>query len=161
MEVNPSILFWSAVNFLILFFLLRKFFWGPILETMSNREKEIADNIAAAENAREEAARLKASYEERLAEARREAQRIVEEARQRAEVRREELIQKAQEEAREYLQRAEETIRRERDAAIAALRQEVADIAIMTAGKILDRELSREDNRRLAARFVEEVGKLR
>jgi F-type H+-transporting ATPase subunit b len=161
MQLNPSILFWSAVNFLILFFLLRQFFWGPLLEMMESREQEIEDNIVSAEEAREEAQALKASYEEQLSEARREAQRIIEQATERGEEVRENIVEDAREEANELIERAERSIRREREAAIAALREEVADLAVRAAGRVLDRELSEDDNRRLAVQFVEEVGEPR
>lgn len=161
MEIQWDILLWSTINFLVLFVLLRKFLWQPVLNMMKEREDRISENLDQAENAREEAIVMKTDYETRLAAAQAKTEQMLAEASRRAEEIRQELLAKAQAEADEVLRKAEETIAREREAALAELRGEVADLAIQVAERVLQREINDEDQRRLVRTFVEQVGGLR
>lgn len=161
MEINVSQLVWSLINFLVLFILLRKFFWKQIIGIMESREREIAHNLEHAENAREEAVRMKEEYERRLAEAQSRAEEIIAKASRKAEDLANEIREKAQAEAAAMLQRAQEAIEREKEKALAELRDEVADMALLVAGKVLERSVTDEDNERLARKFLAEVGELR
>ncbi len=161
MEIKVDQLIWSLINFIVLFLLLRKFFWKQIIGIMESREKEIANNLEHAENAREEAVRMKEEYERTLAEAQSRANEIMAKATRKAEEIANEVREKAQAEAASILQRAQETIQREKEQALAELRDEVADMALQVAGKVLERSVSDDDNERLARKFLAEVGELR
>ncbi|MBX6377485.1 MAG: F0F1 ATP synthase subunit B [Clostridia bacterium] len=157
-SIDVGVLVWTAVNFLILFFILARVLWRPLLAMLEKREREVAENLEAAENAREEAVRFRAEYEERLREAQDRVEAMLREATQRAEALRAEVVEKAQAEAAEVLRRAEETIEREKAEALAQLRGEVFDLALAVARRVLEREVRREDHERLAEQFLVEVG---
>lgn len=160
-SIDPSQLIWSIVNFAVLFLLLRKFFWKSILGIMANREREIASNLDQAENAREEAVKMKEEYERHLAEAQRRAEEVVGRATRKAEELSAEVKEKAQAEAAAILERALEAIEREREQAMAQLRDQVAEIALEVASKVMERSLTDADHERLAKQFLAEVGEVR
>lgn len=160
MEFNVSTFIWSILNFLALFLVLRRFVWKPLLGMMEARQREVSDNLAHAENTREEAIRMKAEYEQRLAEAQRRAEEIVVRASKKAEELQNELTEKAQVEAGKILERAQEVIQRQKEEALAELRGQVAEMAVDVAGKVLGRSLDDQDHERLAREFVARVGEV-
>lgn len=155
----PNEVLWSLVNFAILFWVLRKLLYQPILGMMSAREQEIEGNLNQAAADKAEAERLRKDFEDKIQGARREAQEIVAEANRAANEVREKILTEARQEADTMLTRAQETIQRERDQALAQLRDEVGNLAVLVAGKVLEREISAADHTRLVKDFVDEVGK--
>lgn len=161
MQFNVSMFIWSFINFAVLAFFLRRFLWKPILGILETREREVAGNLDKAEQAREEAIGMKAEYEQRLAEAQRKAEEILSRANRKAEEIGNEIRVKAQAEAAQLLDRAREAIQREKEMAMAELRDHVADLALLVAGRVLERTVSEADHERLARQFVAEVGEAR
>lgn len=161
MEINWSLVGWTVVNFVALYWLLRKYAWKSIAEVIQNRETEIVSNLERAESEREKAIELKHEYETSLSNSQQRAEEMIANAQRRSEEIRQELLEKAQAEAAEVLRRAEETIAREREEAVASLREEVSDLALLVASKVLERELRDEDQERLARSFVDKVGQMR
>ncbi|PKM82207.1 MAG: ATP synthase F0 subunit B [Firmicutes bacterium HGW-Firmicutes-14] len=152
---------WQVVNFLILLFILKKLAYKPILNMLDERKKSIEDAINNAETAKTEAEKLRKDYEARLAEAKQEAQDIIAKATKLGEEMKNEIVTKAQNEASKAIQKAQEEITREKDQAIAALRDEVAILAVMAAGKIIGKSITVEDHEKLVKEFVAEVGELK
>lgn len=151
---------WAIANFLVLLFILKKILYQPMLQMLDDRKKGIEDAINNAETAKIEAEKLRKDYETRLAEARQEAQDIVAKATKLGEEMKQEIVTSAQNEANKAIQRAQEEIARERDQAVAALRDEVATLAVLAAGKVIGKTISVEDHAKLVKDFVEEVGDL-
>jgi F-type H+-transporting ATPase subunit b len=131
----------QIIAFLIFIILFWKFALGPITRMLDERTARIAESMAAAERMRVEMAATSARNEEILAEARRQAQQIITQAREVGDT----TIARAQKEAGEqadaYLARAQATLRLETEQARLQLRQELADLAVMAAGRIVKREL--------------------
>jgi F-type H+-transporting ATPase subunit b len=131
----------QLVAFLVFIWLLWKFAVGPIVKVLDERQDKIRESMASAERMQAELKQTQARNEEVLLEARREAQDILATARQNGE----QLLTRAREEANTqaetYLTRAQETMRQETDQAREQLRQEVADIAVLAAGRIIRKEL--------------------
>ena len=152
---------WQVVNFLILLWILKKFAYKPILGMLDERKKSIEDAINNAESAKNEALNLRKEYESRLAEAKQEAQDVIAKATKLGEEMKNDIVANAQAEATKAIQRAQEEINREKDQAIAALRDEVATLAVMAAGKVLGKAISVEDHKNLVNEFVTEVGDLK
>jgi F-type H+-transporting ATPase subunit b len=150
MDIHPGLMIWTIISFLILLVILKKFAWTPILKALDEREKGIKDNIEAARAAREEAERSLVEYRRKLAEAQAEAQGVVAKARQDAERVRDELLEKSKQDAQAQIERARKQIEIESDAAIKAIRAEVAELAVIAAEKIISRSLTPEDHKRLA-----------
>lgn len=150
---------WTFVNFLILLWLLNRFLYKPLIGMIDAREKEIEESLRKAAEDRAEAERLRREFTEQVARAQQEAQAIIAEATRSAQQEADRILTEAREKAAQDLERAQETIRVEKERALAELRQEVANLAVAVAGKVIERSLTDEDHARLAAKFVEEVGK--
>lgn len=152
---------WAVANFLILLFLLKKFAYKPVLNILDERKNAIEAAINNAETARTEAEKLRKEYETRLAEAKQEAQDIIAKAAKLGEETKAEIVANAQNEATKAIQRAQEEITREKEQAIAALRDEVAVLAVMAAGKVLGKSITVEDHAKLVKEFVAEAGDIK
>ncbi|MDB4089033.1 F0F1 ATP synthase subunit B [Flavobacteriales bacterium] len=164
LEVNPLVLpsigliFWSAVSFIILLVLLRKFAWKPILTAVNEREESITNALNSAEEAKKEMANLTSSNERLLNEAREERDSLMKEAREM----KAEIITKAKEEASAEGERmivnAKSVIETEKKSAMAELKNQVAALSIDIAEKVVKGNLSEDDKQKqLVNELVEEV----
>ena len=154
---DPGLIFWTVLTFIGLLFLLRKTAWGPIIDGLDRREQTIRNSLAAAEKAREDGARLLEEQRATLAEAHGEAQKIIDRGNAAAKILQEELLAKAQFEAGEVLESAKREIRLETDRARSALREEVVDLSLRVAGKLLERSINDADHERMAREFMSKV----
>jgi len=134
-------IFWMVLAFSLVFFILRRFAWGPILKMLQERELSIDNALKAAVQAREEMSRLKAGHEEMMQQSRAERDAILSEAR----LIREQLIDKARGEAAaesaKLVDQAKKQIENEKLAAINEIRQQIASLSVDIAEKILRKEL--------------------
>ena len=153
-RVDPGLFVWTILTFLVLVWLLRRFAWGPLLEALERREKLITSAVEDAQKTKAELARVKEDSERLLAEARREAGSLVSQARADAERLRGELREKAAAEAATITKNAEREIEQQTRRAIQQLRQEAVDLSLQMASKILQRNVSRQDNDALIQDFV-------
>lgn len=142
--------------FLIFVYLLWRFAVGPIVKVLDTRQDKISESLMAAERMQQELRESAAKNEEVMAQARREAQEVLNAARGNAE----QIVARANEQAAasadEFLNRAQETLRQETAQARQQLRQEVADLAVNAAGKILRKEISADDQRKLIEETLNE-----
>ena len=153
----PEII-WSVISFTLLIVLLGKYAYPPVKAILNNRTAKIQGDLDSAEKLRSEAERVLAEYREQLAEARREATRVIEEARKTAEVLRRDLLAKAEEEANELRARNEETLRFERERVSVELREEMGRLAFDIAERILQFEIDRNTTGVLIEQFLGEIG---
>ncbi|MCL5039927.1 MAG: F0F1 ATP synthase subunit B [Firmicutes bacterium] len=158
MEFNLNEFIWTIIDFLVFFLLLRVILFKPILKNIEGRRRDIEDSLHRAEAANKEAEALRRDFADQVAAARREAQDIVARAMKDVEETRARKLTEVEEEAARRLEKAQETIRREKDLAITELREEAANLAILAAGKVVERSLDTEDHRRLVRDFIHEVG---
>lgn len=149
---------WSFAVFLGLLGLLTKFAWKPIMEGLDKREQGIADTIAATQAANEEAKRMLASYERRLAEASDEVRGMLEEARRDAEVTRQTIVAEARKAAEDERNRAKHEIGLARDTALSQIAEKAGELAVEVAGKFLKDKLGKEDQARLVRDSVAGIG---
>jgi F-type H+-transporting ATPase subunit b len=142
--VTPDVglLFWTFISFAILFFLLKKFAWKPIVGTVNDREKSIKEALASAEAAKLEMQNLTADNERILKEARAEREMMMKEAREI----KTKMIADAKDEAKEsadkMITQAQAAIESEKKAAVAELKSQVASLSIEIAEKVMKSELS-------------------
>lgn len=158
--VKPDIglLFWMLVSFLTVFFLLKKFAWKPILDMLSEREKTIEGALQAAEKAKDEMARLQANNEQLLLEARAERDAMLKAARDAKDSIVAEAKDKAKEEADRMIAIARETIKNEKMAAVTELKNQVAQLSLEIAEKIIISELANNDNQKqIINKYLEEA----
>ena len=148
--VKPSIglIFWMAVSFSIILFLLKKFAWKPILGMIKEREESIESALAAAEKSKEEMKALQSNNERILAEARAERDTLLKEAREIKDKMILEAKTTATKEGERMLAIARENIQNEKMAAITELKNQVATLSIEIAEKILKSELSSDEKQK-------------
>lgn len=145
--VTPAIglIFWMLVTFSILLFILKKFAWKPILESIKNREDSINDALNQAENARGEMARLQGENEQLLAEARQERDAMLKEAKEMKEKIVGEAKSAADEEAKKMIARAQDEIQKQKSAAMDELKKEIASFSVQIAEKLVADKLENND----------------
>jgi F-type H+-transporting ATPase subunit b len=154
---NYGLMFWTLIIFAALLLVLAKFAFKPITAAVEARERALQDALDAAKRDREEAALLLAQHRAALDASRAEGQKLIADARAAAERVRAELVEQAHAEQARMLERARAEIETERAKAIADLRREAVDLAIMGAGKVIGQNLDRDANRRLVESFLESV----
>ena len=154
--VTPGIglMFWTVVIFTLLLILLKKFAWGPILESVDNRNKNIEDALAAAENAKNKMEELTSNNEKILADARLERETILKEARAIREKTIADAKNQASNEAEKIITSAKEQINNEKMKAMTEIKNQIADISIEMAEKILGAELKDANNQK---KLIEEA----
>jgi F-type H+-transporting ATPase subunit b len=137
-----GLLFWTLVAFLIVFFILKKFAWKPILETLKERETSIADALATAEKVKVEMAQMKNENEALMARAREERAIIIKEAKETADKMVNEAKDKAKMEAAKVLADAQAAIEQQKMAALTDVKNQVGKLVIEVSEKVLRRELT-------------------
>ena len=145
------------VNFIILLFILQRFLFPPIVKMLDERQARIRASMERAESLRLETQRAQAETERLLSEARGEGQRIIAQANEIASRIQRERQEAAEAEYQRILARAQEDARREREQAFAELRAEVADLAVLAAGRIINRQLDPAGQRQLVDEFLAET----
>jgi F-type H+-transporting ATPase subunit b len=137
-----GIFVWTLLAFLIVFFILKKFAWKPILETLSQREKHIADSIATADKVKAEMAQLKNENEALMAQAREERSQMLKDAKEVRDRIVQEAKDKAKSEAAKIIADAQLAIEQQKNAAIVEVKNQVGSLVLEVAAKVLRRELS-------------------
>ena len=148
---------WTLAIFVIVVVVLGKFAWGPILSLLQERENFIHKALSDAKHDREQAEANRRDYTAKLQAAHAEAAALVEEARRDAERLREEIRQKARTEAENTLANAQRQIQLETSRALEQIRREAVDLSVMIASKIIQRNLTKEDNERLIDEALKQV----
>ena len=148
-QPDPGLFIWTIVTFLVLLTLLAKFAWTPLLQALEGRQESIRKSLDDARQAKQELERLNVEAQRILAQARSEAEAIVTRTRDDAARLREELRQKAQQEAGGIVRNAEKQIELETARALQQIRNEAVELSVAIASKLLQRNVSREDNERL------------
>jgi F-type H+-transporting ATPase subunit b len=149
LAVDPDLAIWTAVIFLLLLFVLGKFAWPQITAALEERERKIAANIAAAEALQNDAKRLLAEHEAKLAAAAGEVRALLDEARRDADHTKKSIEEEGRKAAKEELDRALREINRARDAAVQDLAVSSANVAIDLAQKIIRDKLTPETNNQI------------
>ncbi len=159
LDINPGVIIWTTLTFLVLLWVLKKAAWKPILDSLDTREKKIKESLEQAEIARKEAEKLIAENQENLAKAEAEAQKIIAQSREYAETLKEQIISESKDEARKILENAEAEIQRRQKEAFAQLKSEVAEIAVDAAEKIIKANLDKEKQIELVNKHIDEISK--
>lgn len=155
LKIEPGLLIWTIITFLVLLAVLRRVAWQPLLAALEQREYSIRNSLDEAQRARQEAEQLLIENRRILADANREAARIIEQGREEAERLRISLSDQAQTEARRMLDEARREITRERQLAVQELKSIVADLALRAAGKLLNTAVTDAEHRRLVAESLD------
>ena len=157
LSINPGLMIWTFIIFLLLLVILAKVAWKPLLASLKARESAIADSLSRAEQARADAERLIAENKQERAKAEEEVQKALREGRAFAEQMRHDLVEKAKEEAKRMLVQARAEIERDTQHALRQLRTEVSDLAIMATSKLLDENMNEERHRKVVDKMIAEL----
>jgi F-type H+-transporting ATPase subunit b len=149
-----GLMIWTLLIFIVLLFILSRFAFKPLLAAVEAREQSLQDAIDSARRDREEAAALLAAQRQQLEDARGEAQKLIVDGRQAGERMRVDMIEQTRLEQQDMLERARREIGAERDRAIAELRREAVDLAILGAGRVIERNMDDESNRKLVESYL-------
>ena len=148
----------ALIAFIIIWVILAKLVWPSVLEMMEKRQQKIQDDLDAAERSKIEAAEEAKSYEAKILDAHHEADAIVAKAKKEAEEVRTAVLAKAQREAADIITKAHGAVDSERHKAMIELSGSVVDLSVEIASKIIGNDLSVEEQRRLAEKYLAEVG---
>lgn len=156
--IDPGTIVFTLINTLIIFILFKVFLFKPVGKILDKRNEMAAAEIAEAKRAKESAAKTEQEYIEKLAKAKEEAADIMKQATLRAQKREEEIVNEANQKAAEIKARAEENIERDKQRAVNDIKNEISDIVIMAASKVVEKEISTKDNEAIIADFLQNVG---
>lgn len=158
LELQTTLIFWVIVSFGIMVLVLAKFAFPPLVKVLEDRERKIRESIEQAEQIKTDAEHLLKGYEEKLAEARAEAQKMIADGKELGERIRAEIVQKSEEEAKRMIAKAEEQINLDVEQARKDLRAEVGSISVDLASKVIERELDMKSHEELIEKYLSEVG---
>jgi F-type H+-transporting ATPase subunit b len=163
-EFNPlephfGLMFWSGITFVLLFILLMKFAWKPILAKVEEREKKIKGDVDGAEKARLDAEATLRKHEAKLAEAAQEARNTIEAARVRAEQAAAGIAAVAKTEAEAILTRARAQIEADKQKAVQDIKTAVVELSMAVTREVVKRTAGQEDHQRIADDLIRHVKK--
>lgn len=154
--------FWTALftllNFLAVFFVAKRFLIGPVMKIIKDRQDEIDGMYSDANAAKANAEALQSEYQAKLGDAQATSERIVKEAVSRGQAREEEIIRQANAEASAIMDKAAADIAMEKKKAINDAKDEISDLAMAIAGKVVGRQLNTADQRKLVDEFINGLG---
>lgn len=156
--VNPVTLIAQICNLFITLFVFKKLFWNKVLDILDQRRTAADKEITDAQAAKAEAMTIKATYEENMRQSKAKADALLVNAQQTATVRGEEIIQDAQRTAVQIKQKAEADIAQEKKKAINDAKNEISEMALAIAGKVVGRELNAADQQSLVDSFINGLG---
>lgn len=141
--LTPSfgLLFWTLLAFLVVFFLLRKFAWGPILSSLNEREKTIADSLSTAERVKAEMAQMKSENEALLVQAREERAQMLKEAKETKDKIINDAKEQAKLEANKIFADANQALENQKMAALTDVKNQIGNMVIEVSEKVIRREL--------------------
>jgi F-type H+-transporting ATPase subunit b len=155
-----GLFFWTLIAFLAVLFILRKFAWKPILNSLGEREKGIADSIASAERVRNEMSQLKSENEKLMMQAREERTAMLKEAKEMKDRIVTEAKDQAKVEANKIIIDAQQQIQQQKMAALTEVKNEIGNLAISVAEKVLRKQLSSADSQESYLKMLAEDIKL-
>ena len=161
LNINFFTALFTLFNTVLLFLVLKHFLFKPVMKMIADRQKEIDDLYDAADSAKASAEALEAEYQQKLSVAAETSERLVKEAADRGRLREEEIIRQANREAGAILDKAAADIAQEKKKAINDAKDEISDIAMAIAEKVVGRSLNAADQAGLVDRFIEELGETR
>lgn len=159
LDVNPGLMIWTVITFIILVLILKKVAWKPILTALDKRESDIKESLAQAEKAKDEAKKILEENQANLAKAEEESKKIIEQSRAYAESLKEQMIKDSKEQAKKIVDEASSEIQRKKDSAFEELKGQIAEIAVNAAEKIIRESLDVQKSKKVVDNYLNEVAK--
>lgn len=163
MEFKPLIgityeYIFQLINTFLVFFVLKKLLFKPVLDIIASREKDITEDLARAERAKKEGLTLKSEYEAKLTSAKEQGQEIIKQATLRAEQKEAEIIANAKQEAIQLKEKASKDIEQERQKVMNEIKDEISNIALLAASKVIEKDIDSSKHKELINNFIKKVG---
>lgn len=163
MEFKPLIgvtyeLVFQLINTFLVFWILKKLLFKPVMGIIEARENDIKANLAEGEKAKLEGISLKKEYEEKVSTAKAEGQEIIKQATLRAEQKETEIISTAKQEAQSLKEKASKDIEQERQKVMNEIKSDISNIALLAASKVIEKDIDKSKHKELINNFIKEVG---
>lgn len=156
---------WTLVatlcNFAILFFVLKKFLYKPVKKVLDDRQAEVEQIYAEANEKNQHASDLKAEYTKKLNAAKETANELIKDAAAKAQSRSDEIISEAQEKSAAMVKRVSAQLEQDKKKAVNEIKNEIADLAIGAASQVVGKELTAKDHEKLIEDFIENAGEIK
>ncbi len=159
LSVEPGLMIWTIIIFIILLFILRKLAWKPLISSLNNREQMIKDSVDKAERLRQEAEKMVEENKKLLERADAESRKIINEGKAYADKVRNELLAKANQDTNRMVEQAKSDIEREKVSAMNELKNEIANLAIQAAEKIIDENLDEKKQKKIVDNIIKQIPK--
>jgi F-type H+-transporting ATPase subunit b len=156
-QVTPGLMIWTIVAFLITFFVLKRWAFGPIQKLIDERRDQIARSIAEADNARDEARGLLEEHKKLMQEARGEAEAIIAEARKTGDSMETRMREETEVERQRRLEETRREIAAETSRALEQIRAEVADLTLEATSIVVGRKLDADSDRELISEAIDSL----
>lgn len=156
--VNPWTALFILLNTLTIYFVAKKFLFGPVMKIIKDRQDEIDGMYNDAQTAKSEADAMRDEYAQKLSEAQATSEKLVKEAVVRGQAREEEIIRNANAEADAIMDKAAASIAMEKKKAVNDAKDEISALAMAIAGKVVERELNDADQSQLIDSFIDDLG---
>lgn len=157
MELSIVEMLLHILNIVVLFFFLRWLLYKPVMKFLNNRSDEVQKQIDEAAQMQTDAEKMKSQYDEMMSNAQDLAAQIINQGKTIADDQAKQIVSDAEEQAKEIRNRTRRSIDQQKKQAILDMRQEVTNIAVQIAEKVLEREVSYEDNKDIIDKFFEKV----
>ncbi|HDZ5545684.1 TPA: F0F1 ATP synthase subunit B [Staphylococcus aureus] len=148
----------QVLTFIVLLALLKKFAWGPLKDVMDKRERDINRDIDDAEQAKLNAQKLEEENKQKLKETQEEVQKILEDAKVQARQQQEQIIHEANVRANGMIETVQSEINSQKERAIADINNQVSELSVLIASKVLRKEISEQDQKALVDKYLKEAG---
>jgi len=160
LDVNPGLMIWTLITFLLVFFVLKWKAWTPIADALDERSNKIHSDIDRAEKIKNEAETKLNEYLKQLEGLKEEGYQIITEAKKDAEAVKDEILESAKKEAAAIKQRGIRDAKLAVDQAIEDIHREVANLSILVAGQILGKTMSADDHKKIISETIEKFRSL-
>lgn len=158
--INKSTFVIQLINILVLYFVMRRYFFEPVRSFMERRKEKIRRDLREAELKKHEAEKFKNRYKKQLASAWEEAEDILVRAKKQGEKEKSEIINEAKREATSIIKRARVEIQREKTRAEKEITKKAVELSLDAAAKLIEKDLDREDHRRFIQQYLERIGEV-
>ncbi len=157
LDVNPGLIVWTLVTFILLLVLLKKVAWKPILTALDNRAKGIEDSLNRAEKANEEAQKILDENRASLSKAEEESKKIIDQSRSYADDLKEQMLKESKFQSQKIINDATDEIERKKQSAFEELKNQIAEISVYAAEKIMKENIDMEKNKQLVNKYLNEI----
>jgi len=159
LDVNPGLIVWTFITFILLLVILKKVAWKPILTALDNREKGIEDSLNRAEKAKEEAQKILDENRASLSKVEEESKRIIDQSRSYADDLKEQMLKQSKVQAQKLIDDAAAEIKRKKQSAFEELRNQIAEISVNAAEKIMKENIDAEKNKQIVSKYLNGISK--